>query len=760
MATAIPPLKRISLRPQEIVFGDVVITLDAPRAVDVDVARKEVGVAGVAGAVELLEQNKRVVWRPSRPLAPGRYRFSVGELAARSGVRFAAPPCIPFAVVRSRARVPDAVAVESIVRLRLGERGTQRLSPYVEHDGDYIELMKGVDRQSEAPVRLAFDSAGNRIEGDDVLARAEVERARHFGRLHEALFHARRAAGRDERLPVAVWFDTDPALLDAERPARPQRARPRALAAQQRTIDGAARAGARVVEEVGGRPVRLSRVAPVVFAELSPAEIDRLADHSAVAGLFLHDPRGTDDLEDSMAIANSDDVHALGIRGAGIRVAVWEDGPDVTTNLTIAGRFTSSPDTSDHSRHVHGIIRNTEPNAPRGHARSCMLFSANDKDLDALEWAVEDEECTVINQSFHRRAEATGGDMSFDDIYKDWVALRWPYPTICQAAGNHFAGDSDGVDPTSDEFVNHKGYNSLAVGNHNDDASAMSTSSVFRNPSSAHGDRELPEITANGTSVTTVGLLKSGTSMASPACAGVAALLQSTNATLEHWPEGCRAILLAGATRNVVDSTWWDDVADGVDASDGSGAVNALRSHRIALQRKTASSAASRRGWDIGRLTSADFDGDGMSTFGYRIAMPSHVLAPRHVKVALAWTSTVSTLSIFGITLPIRSRLTVDLDLKIFDARGNQVGYSGSWDNSYEIAEFTGTPGQTYTIRVRRWAGTDAVWFGIAWTVTGPLLVLEDISDLDLERLRRGTGRAGAPRPSGRSRRKRRARSR
>jgi subtilisin family serine protease len=104
----------------------------------------------------------------------------------------------------------------------------------------------------------------------------------------------------------------------------------------------------------------------------------------------------------------------------------------------------------------------------------------------------------------------------------------------------------------------------------------MSASSVFRNPTSSHGDRELPEIAANGTSVTAVNLTKSGTSMASPACAGVAALIQNSNSTLEHWPEGCRAILLAGATRNVVNQTWWEDVIDDFDASDGSGAVNAL----------------------------------------------------------------------------------------------------------------------------------------------------------------------------------------
>jgi len=75
----------------------------------------------------------------------------------------------------------------------------------------------------------------------------------------------------------------------------------------------------------------------------------------------------------------------------------------------------------------------------------------------------------------------------------------------------------------------------------------------------------------------------------------------------------------------------------------------------------------------------------------------------------------------FGI--PFASKLAVDLDLKIYDSNGNQVGYSGSWDNSYEIAEFQGPPGQTYTIRIRRWSGTDKVYYGIAWTVTGGLLL-------------------------------------
>jgi len=79
----------------------------------------------------------------------------------------------------------------------------------------------------------------------------------------------------------------------------------------------------------------------------------------------------------------------------------------------------------------------------------------------------------------------------------------------------------------------------------------MSSSSIYKNPSTPHNDRELPEISANGTSVTTVGLTKSGTSMASPAVAGSVALLQDAIPTLHFWPEGVRALLFAGASKNI-----------------------------------------------------------------------------------------------------------------------------------------------------------------------------------------------------------------
>jgi hypothetical protein len=268
------------------------------------------------------------------------------------------------------------------------------------------------------------------------------------------------------------------------------------------------------------------------------------------------------------------------------------------------------------------------------------------------------------------------------------------------------------------------------VGNHNDDADAMNASSVFRNPTTPHGDRELPEIAANGTGVTADSITMTGTSQASPAVAGVAALIQGTSATLKHWPEGCRAILLASATRNVRGGTWWQDVVAGVDARDGAGAVNAAEGRSVALNRRWRNAPATRRGWDVGLLASSDFGSNKLSIFEYQVSVPNTVFGPRDVKVALAWTSKVS--SFLGVLYT--SNLTVDLDLKILDENGIQVGYSGSWDNSYEIAEFVGQPGKTYTIKIRRWSGADSTWYGIAWTVTGGLLFPFPFGELVRER--------------------------
>ncbi|MEO7404356.1 MAG: S8 family serine peptidase, partial [Burkholderiales bacterium] len=628
------PSLSTNLTPHEIVFATSSIVVESPHPLDPASAQGGVVVKGVRGRVRLSRGGRVATWSSEMSLPTGHQTLIVDGLVGKDHRRRLGDHVeIPFFVTDSKAKVAGAVRVESMSRLRVNDLDTERLPTDRSPGGRFIEIMKATHRTTGAPVRLAFDQSGRKIDAETLFQRIAKNRARRFGKLHEAL-HARvERLGARARIPVAIWVHGEATLAVVEKKERGEtKMPPRQALSRKNAIAKVVGAFAPVLErEHRVRGHRADGAAPVIYASLTPEQIRAVAARREVAGMFLHETIGLEDLADSIAIANSDDVHALGFKGAGVKVAIWENAPDVTTNLSITARYkTSGFATSDHARHTHGIVKNIEPSKPHGHAPSCLLHSANTKDLEALRWAAKDQGCTVISQSFHRPSEPESGSMSFDDIYKDWLVLQWPFPTICQAAGNYWNGDYDEIDPPESEFVNHKGYNSLGVGNHNDTAGAMSGDSVFRNPSSSHGDRELPEIAANGTGVTTVGLTMSGTSMASPAAAGCAALIQSVDSTLKSWPEGGRAILLAGAKRNISDQTWWKDVVARVDASDGSGAVDALEAVNIAKQRRSRNAAATARGWDVGTLRSGDIGDNSRTTFSYSVKLGNRFFSPRH----------------------------------------------------------------------------------------------------------------------------------
>jgi hypothetical protein len=727
-----------NLAPLEVILADTEISVDSPAELDPKAAQSGIKVEGARGYVRLSKTKRKATWIPHHPLEPGKYRLKASELIDGEGNRMPQSLDIPFFVIDTNADIPDSLRIESFSRLRVGKFGFQRIPLHNKPDGDYIEVMKTVNRDKGKPKEIAFSHDGKQIDFNKLLASIYKNRYEKFGKIHETLYEHLESQGNTGMSAVAVWLNVE--IPDQESIKYGTRERgevPEEISRfRERQHNLLEEFSKKLQSELDLKEVRLDRAAPVLYADMNKEQVRRVSNLDEVGAVFLYEPEGIEDLEDSIAIANSDSVHAQGYDGSGIRVAVWENGPDDTTDLDIEAFYDpSQSNTSEHARHTHAIVKNVEPGEPHGHAPNCDLYSANDKDLDALVWAVQDQDCSVASQSFHRSSEPGSSSPSFDDIYKDWLVLNWPYPMILQAAGNYWDTDPDDIDPPSDEYVNHKGYNSIAVGNHNDDADSMSGSSVFRNPSSDHGDRELPEICANGTGVTTVDLTKSGTSMASPAAAGVTALLQDANSTLSWWPEGCRAILLAGATINVEDDTWWHDVIAGEDASDGSGAVNAYESLRITQSRRHRNSSPSMRGWDIGTLREDDFEDNGLSTFSYKVQVPNpyhvglvhepykYLLGPRHVKVALTWNSKVSTLKMpfIDFEFPLSSHLHLDFDLKIYDSNGVMVGYAGSWDNSYEIAEFNGTPGETYTIRIRKWSGNGKSWYGIAWTVSGGL---------------------------------------
>ena len=390
-----------------------------------------------------------------------------------------------------------------------------------------------------------------------------------------------------------------------------------------------------------------------------------------------------------------------------------------------------SPATSNppwHGRLTSAIIKNVKAAATgvsNGYAPKTLLYGANSSDVDAIGWAI-DEGCTVISQSFHTNSDAVQGTMQPDDILKDLYATTRPFTFFSQAAGNYFTGDPDGISPIANEYVNHKTYNALSVGNHDDTATNMAGSSVFRNPITTNGDRELPEICANGTTVSALEIVgANGTSFAAPAVAAAAIFLQQLDPTMKNWPEAIRAILLCAAGRKISGNTWWQDVSSLNDVGDGAGCLEVEIARSILLNRRDPGNVAGRNGWSIGNLdVKSDFDPKtGRAKYRYNMFAP--VEPPlfgadpvRNFKVVLAWPSKVIATGSFP-NVTTSSILTVDLDLEVKDlTTGGIVGKSRSYDNSFEVVEFKGVAERKYEISILLDSvsnNSQMTWFALAW---------------------------------------------
>ena len=612
--------------------------------------------------------------------------------------------------------------------------------PYVEHrtkisvykeEYDVVKISYNEKKFED----VAFDSKGNKLSAS-IVREAYKKQFSGYGKIHLTLRKLLEEMP-DEEQQVMIWLQIEPlATIDRPKDTTDIDATMKKLENEyERNLDEFSQEKDIVLEKLVLDEEELEQEldgTPFVIAMLTPERIKELEGKPEIFMLLAYDPEGIDDLEDAMVIAGADIVINSGITGDGVKVAVFEDCPDDTTNLDIEDSYSSSEeiecDPSQHARHVTGIIKNIT--AVAGFAPDATVYSADDKDIDALNWAVYTHFVSVVNQSFHRAAEI-GDGLQADDLYKDYLVLQYPWPTIVQAAGNWCSVGSTCYESGNDvlsEYVNHKGFNTISVGNHNDDATQMSASSCFVNPTSPHGDRELPEIAANGTNVTAVGLQMSGTSMASPAVVGSVALLQSTQQILRIWPEGVRALLFAGSNINVpqhagqtstggnaadAPNNWWQDVSEDNDAFDGAGALNIAESIDISENRYSSKKKTKIKGWDIGTFTNSSFNSSGFAKKTYKVKVTK---GKTHVKVALAWNST-ATITETEPEEVYASTLGMDLDLRIYNSKGGQVAYSLSWDNSYEIVDFDGSAGVTYTIKIHRWSAEEGAWswYGIAW---------------------------------------------
>jgi hypothetical protein len=371
-----------------------------------------------------------------------------------------------------------------------------------------------------------------------------------------------------------------------------------------------------------------------------------------------------------------------------VPVAVVEVGGQINTANPFLSWITQ--DTvfsclSAHAAAVAGIIRSTD-SFERGIAHAANLWiggscsgqpsELHDRSTAAANWGAR-----VFNLSFGRY---DAGVLSEMDRYYDSLVLN-QFRTVVVAAGNSGSGAYVLTPGTA--------YNVITVGSFNEANNLMSGFSSGLDPISSHGDREKPEVAAPGDTFVSatnawpwLGNVGSGTSYAAPMVSGITALLMQRNPTLQLWPEIVRAILMASATRNIEGDSRLSEL-------DGAGGVFADLADDVVTGARGNSAGM---GYNCSTAPTLNVGSMGLSA-----GVPT--------RVVISW-DTDPAYSSYG-TQP-----SADLDLLIQDPAGNYVTSSASYDNTYEIVQFTPSTSGTYTIWVlKHRCDLSPRFLGYAW---------------------------------------------
>ena len=597
--------------------------------------------------------------------------------------------------------------------------------------GKYVDARTGA-------IRSAYRSGGDGATGsvamlDDAIARAAAKQAPIERKGDPALVAAVARDRQGRSLPVAVWIDVDTESVSADvRAAHPEvgwlanRPLPDSLeqarairsdlwAARRAAIAAGAEALRADVERLGGTVAYVSTSAPLVFVDLPAPAVAALAERADVLSLGLEREWRTS-MSSAGVTVGANWTGGGGDRGNGVRVAVVEyhnaaTSGDLWGKVVRRYSTTGSIVTGIHPTWVAGAIASqsstwtgTAPGAEivsAGTGGYSPSLSTDRAIIAAADWSVSPSggDADILNASIGQDT-ATGAEEArryFDSI--GWEDGR----LVVAASGNYSTfGNWDVVSPGT-------GYNVLTVGGVDDrDTGGVGDDRLWYVPGSdgasyrdrtdaawnQHGDYNKPNLSAPAVNVRTAnGTYGSGTSIASPITAGIAAQLVARRPTLVAWPEATRAILMAGALRRT-------PMPGGGFSADheGVGTASALWSNRILDDGAIG-------GWEIGAMSRGE-------TITYDVP----VVRDQRVQVALAWSSHTSGSSNTGKA----DRLMADLDLVVRQPNGAAHG-SYSWDNSYETVSFTATSTGTLRLEVRhdRFDATEEP-FAIAWVLTSP----------------------------------------
>ena len=399
-----------------------------------------------------------------------------------------------------------------------------------------------------------------------------------------------------------------------------------------------------------------------VVLQLSPAQIRTLGNGAdrIVAGIGLAEESRDDSLDSAMA-ATSISTAALpnnATRGGGIGIFQTESGCANPTKISNYTRLGGSD--SEHALNVGSIVRAVSPESYL-YCRAPVTLPYS-SDLDGVNGHPAIKILT--------RSNSSGDSTDYSSVDRDWDNYAYDNNVAIFTSGGNTGEDSGNVCSPG------KGLNIITVGNYDDDDMDIRDSSPWRDPETGN---EKPELTAPGTNINAGGVTMSGTSQSTPHAAAFAADMMSDLAVLVDRPYLVKARMLAGAT----------DAITGDSDQLGVGGIDFKSAHFHGK-------------WSYWAGTNSDFtkfdtaDGTSDGSIDRKITITDKW---KKVRVAIAWMNRGSYTYAHAND---SHAIGMDLDLKVYDPNGTYVGGSTSYDNPFEVVNFTPSVEGTYTVRISR----------------------------------------------------------
>ncbi|MBC7236327.1 MAG: S8 family serine peptidase [Chloroflexi bacterium] len=581
---------------------------------------------------------------------------------------------------------------------------------------------KVTERVGQQTVAITLDEHGQTVDGEAAFQAEQQARRALYGKLEPSLYAALQNASEEAGFSICIWLRmTNPTLpayshwylQRAGQSALPEplsRAHEPKVAAyehllptngvslaeverslreeRERVRESVAATQAPLLSYLAGKghvPDSISAHVPMIWITLPKAEIEELQRRPDVLAIGLL--RREDNALDVAKLATfADYAWDEGYNGSGVKAAVIEvNGRAATDNPYLWGILqdaqSACADACSHATAVAGMVRSRHVRyRGLGYGTllrvggSCggwinQLQAATER---ALNWGA-----VVFNHSYGHTDPA--GEPDYSERFFD--SLVWYHP------GTHCISASNSGRVYADAWVGHpaQAYNVLSVGAYDDRNTTtwsddiMAPFSSFRDPASANGDREKPELCAPGVSIIStstqspwVADMGQGTSYASPMVASAAAMIIQQRPELAAWPEAIKAILMASALNNI-EYDWK------MEGRDGAGGIDA---------QEAVTKCAKRRAWGAFWVWPNSFDANG------DLYIPLDLPIADRARAVIVW-------AVDPNYADYPSRPQADLDLYWLDMEGNEITASESGDNNFEVVGvYDVSPAGRRTLRV------------------------------------------------------------